>query len=219
MFRRKPIYVYIGFILWSVVSTLFLWDSTAQGATVIVTLDEVNVGQCGETWTESGVILSFVETTEEDAGPGYCYFGLEPEYGWVWLYPARLNVDLSEIVNLTGSPVQVEIDVYDGCPHADCTRAFLYDDGSVVDSVYACSNPDNEYTLQLTGGPGTDQLAISSNEAAILEIRLTSTSGPWGASSILGAENPSTSNVLNCLIVLLIPIGSVLLSKRMSRGR
>jgi hypothetical protein len=135
----------------------------------ILTLDDVPITQCGETWMESGVVLSIIETTEQDCGGGGdCSFGINYEPGVIWLWPARLNLDFSNLTSLTDNPILVEVDIYDAC--YGCTRAFLYDDGCTIDSADAHGHSE---TLLLFGGPGADQLSVSSCEGGVYEIRLT----------------------------------------------
>ena len=139
----------------------------------ILTLEGVNVQSCGQTWTESGVVLSFVPTTAEDCFEGSCYFGLE-EPGGVALFPARLNLDLT---GLTPRATEAWVDVSDACD-AGCTRAFLYAGGSTVDT--GVNQDTGQETLHLVNGTGApvDRLAVSSCEAGVYEIRLGFTPVP-----------------------------------------
>ena len=132
---------------------------------ITLTLDGVSVSDCGETWMEAGVELSFVATTEEDCGPDSCYFGLEPAR--VWLFPARLNLNLS---GLAGTVTQVEVDIIDLCG-VGCTRAFLYDSASTVDSVENSVLGPETLTLSSDGAP-VDRAAVSSCEGTVIEIRI-----------------------------------------------
>jgi len=142
-----------------------LCDST------ILTLDNVIVSTCGETWTEQGVTLSFVETTAEDCGSGgRCSFGTETNL--VWLYPARLNLDLS---GLAGIVTSVEIDIIDWCG-VGCTRAFLYDGITTIDSDVNSDVSEEETLLLLNDGQApVDRIAVSSCEGVVYEIRLETT--------------------------------------------
>jgi hypothetical protein len=123
---------------------------------------------------ESGVTLSFVETTPEDCdGGGNCSFGVAMDR--VWLFPARLNADLS---GLPGAVTQAEMDVVDGCG-LGCTQAFLYEGIAAVDS--ASNTMGVLETLSLSsGGASVDRLAVSSCEGAVVEIRLTMDAGLCG---------------------------------------
>jgi hypothetical protein len=142
----------------------------ASATTVVVTLDAGTIPagvQCGETWTEAGVVLSFVPTTAEDCTEGSCYFG----FGGlddVDLYPARLNADLSA---LAGMVLSAEVDIIDYCG-VGCTLAFLYEGATTsgIDSNAAAGSPE---TLHLFAGAGiTDRLAVSSCEGGVAEIRI-----------------------------------------------
>jgi hypothetical protein len=122
---------------------------------------------------------SFVPTTAEDCTIGSCYFGLEA--GGVWLYPCRLNADLS---GLTGSVVSAEVDIVDYCG-VGCTMAFFYEGVTTVDgdSNTIVSAPE---TLTLSAGAAdVDRMAVSSCEGMVTEIRITVVSSPvesmsWG---------------------------------------
>jgi hypothetical protein len=135
-----------------------------NGELVVITLDNVGVGQCDETWDEAGVVLSFVNTIDEDCGQGSCFFGTSE--GGVSLAPARLSLDLS---GLADRVIAAEVDVIDGCG-TSCTQAFLYSGDTQVDHA---SNVESEETFQLSSqGADVDRLAVSSCEGTVDEIRL-----------------------------------------------
>lgn len=154
----------IGYMI--VTLGFFFFMRHANAATVIITLDNITVSQCNETWMESGVELSFVNTTAEDySGGGSCSFGLAADR--VWLYPARLNLDIS---NLVGNITQVEVDIEDFC-RSGCTRAFLYSGVTQVDN--ASNINTGSQTLNLSGnGASIDRIAVSSGEGSVLEVRI-----------------------------------------------
>jgi hypothetical protein len=143
-----------------------LLTTHAISAIITITLDGVSVSSCDEIWTESGVELSFVETTGEDCdGGGNCSFGTVADR--VWLFPARLNLDLSI---LTQRVTSAEVDIDDSCGVA-CSRAFLYEGNSTVDSD--SNTMRGTETLDLSAdGSRPDRLAVSSCEGAVSEIRL-----------------------------------------------
>ena len=135
--------------------------SALQAAEIVVTFDNVPTQvQCGQTWTNNNVILSFNETTgTEGVGAGYCAFEVDP--GYIWLYPSRLVLDFS----LLSQPVShVEADVQ-------------YD----VSGLYAYSGANN---IGQTGNPiaGTLYLsftnqypnycAISAGEGIVSQVRV-----------------------------------------------
>jgi hypothetical protein len=144
----------------------------ASAEIITLTLDDVSVEKCGETWIEAGVELSFVPTTDEDCTPDRCYFGLDPDR--VWLWPARLNLNLSGLV---GHVTQVEVDIIDYC-RVGCTRAFLYDGALTVDSVANSLVSDPETLILYNDGASVDRAAVSSCEGTVLEIRITLETGP-----------------------------------------
>lgn len=159
------------------------FGGAASATTVVLTLDEGTIPagvECGDTWTEAEVVLSFVLTTAEDCVEGSCYFGfggfLE---GGVDLYPARLNADLS---GLPGTVLSAEVDILDGCG-VGCTMAFLYEGATTTDTASNTSVMSPE-TLHLTAGAGTtDRLAVSSCEAGVGEIRITLQASPTESST------------------------------------
>jgi hypothetical protein len=83
------------------------------------------------------------------------------------LFPARLNLDLS---TLPGTVATVEVDVEDFCG-TGCTRAFLYEGATLVDS--ASNAVGGAQTLLLdSGGAAVDRVAVSSCEGSATEVRL-----------------------------------------------
>src|SRR5579862_1569774 len=66
-----------------------------HAAEIDVTFDNVPAQvQCGQTWTNNNVILSFSETLPSEGSSGnYCSFGVFT--GFVDLYPSRLVLDFS----------------------------------------------------------------------------------------------------------------------------
>jgi hypothetical protein len=169
----KPSHTYILVATVAVVS-LLTTAGAASGQTVVVTLDGVPATSCNETWTESSVQLSFVATTSEDCdGGGNCSFGVSAAD--VGLVPSRLNLDLT---GLSGSVTSAEVDVEDFCG-TGCTRAFLYQGATVLDS--ASNTVSGAQTLLLdSGGTPADRLAVSSCEGLATEVRLdvASTAAP-----------------------------------------
>ena len=177
------------------ITAFFLLITIPASADIItVTLDGVLVDECGETWIEAGVVLSFVTTTPEDCdGGGNCYFGVEPDR--VWLYPARLNLELS---GLAGKVTKVEVDIIDYCG-VGCTRAFLYDGASTVDSVQNSIIGDPETMTLSSGGVMVDRAAVSSCEGTVIEIRLTLE--PVGTGDINGNVREVTGKPLRALVI------------------
>jgi len=154
-------------------------------------LDGVSVGSCGQTWVEAGVVLSFVTTTSEDGCEGSCYFGKEPDK--VWLYPGRLNLDLS---GLTNTVTSVEVDITDYCG-TNCTKAFLYESTTTVDNK-SNIQPGQETLTLSSNGASVDRVAVSSCEGYVSEIRLTvvtitATVDPTDVSP--GGTSPGAENV------------------------
>ncbi len=133
---------------------------------VTISLDNVTVTDCGETWTESGIELSFVNTTDEDCAEGYCSFGLaETE---VWLYPARLSLNFYDTY---WAFTEMEVDIVDNCG-LNCTCAFLYKGSNQIDKVCNSISWEKE-TLKLSShGHLIDRAAVSSCEGSVQEIRL-----------------------------------------------
>jgi hypothetical protein len=157
----------------------------ALAVTAVVTLDAGTIPagvECGDTWTEAGVILSFVPTTDEDCAAGACVFGFEGFLpNGVDLYPCRLNADLS---GLPGTVLSAEVDIIDGCG-VECTRAFLYDGAVITDSDSNASVMSPETFYLTSGGGEPDRLAVSSCEGGVGEIRILYQASPvepstWG---------------------------------------
>lgn len=149
-----------------VLAALWTFAVPASGQPVVVTLDNAPATMCNEAWTEAGVELTLVNTTSEDCdGGGNCFFGVDP--GGVSLFPSRLNLDLT---TLSGSVTSAEVDVQDFCG-IGCTRAFLYQGATLLDS--ASNTGGGAQTLILDGGgAAADRLAVSSCEGMATEVRL-----------------------------------------------
>ncbi len=141
----------------------------SEALTITITLDDVTVDTPQTLWHEAGVALWFGDTTSEDLTPGWCLVMPHIELGahqGVYIYPARLHVDLAGVIGLT----DIEVDVYEA-HDAGSTRAFLYHDETVVDSVQSWTSLTQTLHLQ-PGHDPVDRLAISGHESAVWEIRL-----------------------------------------------
>ncbi len=165
------------------------------GQTKTITFNNVpsNIS-CNEVWTEQNLNLSFVATTEDDCGPGACYFGIDSSC--VWLFPSRLTIDVSSLKNIQ----KVEVDIIDGCG-INCTRAFLMDSiGMIIDSTgnKLIGIPETFTLLNPTEG-SVKEIAISSCEGQADEVRIyQNTTGIIETASdskvLTIYPNPSTSN-------------------------
>ncbi len=153
----------------ALITASFVWLSgTAAAVEVTIPLGGSPAANCGDTWTVSGVVLSFVPTESEDCdgGTGACFF--DTSAGEVGMAPARLNLDLSGVA---GAVTSAEVDVQDFCG-SGCTRAFLYDDATEVDMAgNTVTGPSETLALDAGGGP-VDRLAVSSCEGFATEVRL-----------------------------------------------
>ena len=145
----------------------FLIHFTVFGQTITLTLNNVpeNIN-CNETWTEQNIDMRLVETTSDDCTTGSCNFGFWEQSLALW--PSRLTIDLSSLNNIQ----IVEIDVDDYCG-PDCTRAFLINETMMnVDSVKNGPTGPQTLTLQNTSQDLLTELAISSCEGSINEVRI-----------------------------------------------
>ena len=145
----------------------FLIHFTVFGQTITLTLNNVpdNIS-CNETWTEQNIDMRLVETTSDDCTTGSCYFGFWEQSLALW--PSRLTIDLSSLQNIQ----MVEIDIDDFCG-PDCTRAFIIDETMMnVDSVKNGPTGPQTLTLENTSQVSLTELAISSCEGSINEIRI-----------------------------------------------
>jgi len=94
-----------------IIGVALLVVSVSRAGQLNVTFDNVPAQvQCGQTWTNNDVILSFNESIASEAGfaggAGYCDFEVDP--GYVWLYPCRLVLDFS-LLNQPVSSISVSI--------------------------------------------------------------------------------------------------------------
>ena len=178
----------------------FLIHFTVFGQTITLTLNNVpeNIS-CNETWTEQNIDMRLVETTSDDCTTGSCYFGFWEQSLALW--PSRLTIDLSSLNNIQ----IVEIDVDDYCG-PDCTRAFIINETMMnVDSVKNGPTGPQTLTLENTSQDLLTELAISSCEGSIHEVRIfqnTSSidNGAFGGKNLirtidnLGREVNQTTN-------------------------
>ena len=150
-----------------IVALACLISVSVFGQTVTLTLNNVPEDiACNETWTEQDLDISLVETTSDDCTTGSCYFGFWEQSLALW--PSRLIIDLSSLQNI----LMVEIDIDDYCG-PDCTRAFIKDDTMMnVDSVKNGPTGPQTLTLENTSQVLLTELAISSCEGSINEIRI-----------------------------------------------
>ena len=150
-----------------VASILFVLSSAMPASAEILTVidfDTVPANlQCGQVWQEDGADLWL---TDYASSPD-CYFGADPESGEIWLYPAKLVIDLgiSMVVH------RVEIDIYDNCGQG-CTEGFLLNLGAdVVNQGNSISWGPSTLTLIPTGEL-VDSIAIRSLEGSVQTVRI-----------------------------------------------
>lgn len=129
---------------------------------ITINLDNVPPSiECGESWTESGITLSIIAYDET------CAFDVTTDRGEIWLFPAKLTLDLS---NIDGVIKNAEVDITDYCGEG-CTSATLLKDSNELAS-YANTDTSSVETLTLSVDTGADQLIIMSYEGKVSEIRL-----------------------------------------------
>ena len=150
-----------------VLTAICCFSAPAFAETITITLDDVSVGSCWETWFEGGCPLWFTETTDGDLTPGFCLyvadannFGLEGVYIW----PGSLALDLSGIEGL----LSVEVDIFE-THFAGSTRARMFNEG--VQRYIISSYQEGHQTLDMPGY-NADFFVISAHEAYVWEIRL-----------------------------------------------
>jgi hypothetical protein len=159
---------------------LLLAGAAVSNAQVTVQLDStsVPVTACNQLWTDSGVDLRFVPTTAEDAcPPGFCSFTvLQNNVAFI----GRLEAVLTQVPGLI---TQVSVDVESFCSPG-CTRAFLYENGTIIDS--ASVQTGGVYTtLVLDAGPNiVDEFAVSTCEGFVYSITVTLASGSTAAAEL-----------------------------------
>jgi hypothetical protein len=141
----------------------------AAAATITLTLDEVPEVECDADFTDGECTLRFTTTTGEDLTPGFCLFVEDANnFGQqgVYLWPARLVLDLSNVEGIES----VEVDVYE-THFAGSTRAFLYGEDGTIDSMVSFTEDDQTLGLD-AGGAVPTTFAVSAHEAYVWEIRL-----------------------------------------------
>ena len=141
---------------------------TTNAQNIRLTLDNISTDiSCNDIWIEEGINLSLESTTTEDCSTGSCFFEIETTY--LWLFPSRLSIDLSSVLNIE----RLEIDIIDACG-PDCTLAFLVNlDGETIESTYnTISGSPETLIIENPTESMLSKLAISSCEGQIHEIRI-----------------------------------------------
>jgi len=145
----------------ALILAILLTAGFAQADVITLTFDDVDEQiACDEIWYEQEIAMSFVTAAANECGSGSCFFGVG--IGEVWLYPATLAVDLSNVLGI----VSIEIDFIDGCP-GPCENAYLFNEGVIIDEAHDFS-PMIVYTM----GSAVDLLRVNGCEDAITEIRI-----------------------------------------------
>jgi hypothetical protein len=145
-----------------VVAALLCFSVAATAATITITFDDVPVDiQCDEVWYEQGIAMWFTTANADECGEGSCNFGVGD--GEVWLYPATLAIDLSNVFNITS----IEADYEDGCP-GECENAYLFFQDVLVDEDHGDNNP----LIVETGSEPVDMLRVNGCEDGFTEIRI-----------------------------------------------
>jgi len=117
---------------------------------------------CNDSWTESGVPQQLVPIP-----PALdCFFDYSS--GDLWLFPARLVLDLSGAPNITS----IEIDLIDWCGVA-CTTAEFFESGNSVGTLANTTTGVNETMVyNNTNLDVIDEMYIQSFENQMFEIRI-----------------------------------------------
>ncbi len=119
---------------------------------------------CMDSWTESNIGQQVIPIPPATS----CFFDYSTD--GLWLYPARLSLDVSNLASITS----VEIDVIDYCATA-CTYAeFL--EGTTLIATVGNTIISNQETLVFNnnGNNDIDQITVSSFEGLIKAIRIYS---------------------------------------------
>ena len=146
---------------------LFAASCQATQITNTVSLSGVPFAiQCDQEWTNQDVLLKFTNTTASEGYPdGYCSFGIQP--GFVWLYPSRLVLDMSR---LGGVISRIEVVVTDQCG-ANCTKLFAYRGSERIAEVGNAAAGVGVLALDF-GAVHPDTCAVSSFEAKVHRARI-----------------------------------------------
>ncbi len=148
-----------------------IWTSQLLGQPpIILTLDNVPPNQqCGQVWTENNLDVWFdlTDTVDCDGGGG-CFFGIDNTS--VWLFPARLMVDLPPFPPV--HTIQIEVESF--CD-LDCIRAFLLGQNQQIIDVTSNSYGSGIIETLTLVNPffeNANELAVSACEGEIREIRI-----------------------------------------------
>ena len=121
---------------------------------------------CNDTWTESSVPQQLVPIPPS-LSCSFDYSG-----GDLWLFPARLVLDLSSIANIS----RIEIELIDWCG-IGCTTAEFFESGSTVGSLANTTTSTSETMIyNNTNGDAIDEMYIQGFENQLFEIRIFSNS-------------------------------------------
>ena len=149
---------------------LLLLGTAANADTLIMTLDNVQTGDCDTPWTEGVCDLQVVDTAIGDyTPPGNCIWF--PQAEGLALFGARLEIDTTALTGL--ETVEVDLREVSGDGR---TRIFLFEEGATNYFQFVMSTYDGgatDQTLPLfTAGFEVGKIAISGHEALITEVRL-----------------------------------------------
>jgi hypothetical protein len=117
---------------------------------------------CNDTWTESGVPQQLIPIPPAST----CSFDYSS--GDLWLFPARLTLDLSSISNIS----VIEIDLIDWCG-VGCTTVELFETGTSVGTASnSTSNVAETIVYTNSAMDAIDAMTIESFENQMFEIRI-----------------------------------------------
>lgn len=144
---------------------LFLTVSTSLLSQTTISFDNPNPSaptSCNDSWTESGIPQQLVPIPPATT----CSFDYSS--GDLWLFPAKLTLDLSSLNNISS----VEVDIIDWCD-IGCSNVDFFQNGNAVGNASnTTSNVAETIIYNNTAMDDIDEMTVQSFENQIFEIRI-----------------------------------------------
>lgn len=127
---------------------------------------------CNDSWTEDGIPLQILPHFPS----GSCSFDYtNTAPGDLWLFPARLGVDLTVFTNGIDS---IRIIVTDFCSAAGCTNGTITNGGNIEAAFQGTGSGPQDWLWENTNQVPVDLMQLQSNEAQFHEILIYPTMAP-----------------------------------------
>jgi hypothetical protein len=142
-------------------------DEPEERGTIVIDFSETTIEESNTLYHQDNLTLNVIETTVEDCREGRCSFGCCWE-GRLGLFPARMEIDLNKISDITG----ITVTGNDNCAR-NCTRFFLYDGNRNVIQTASLDQGLGDYSISFDSElDNVKYMAISSCEGSVGTITI-----------------------------------------------